>query len=242
MNESSHSDDWVASQLIRQAFIDRSAYKEGDVVGRQYRVHRVLGHGGYGVVYLVTHLNDNIIMALKTYLDEFMFEEAVKNQFLYEARAWVNLNSHPFIVQAHHVRWFDRRMFVAMDFVAGDENGLVTLRDHIEHHGRNIGDRRIGMWTIEFCHAMEHVQSRGMAAHRDIKPTNLLVDRELLKVSDFGLATPLANFKKPLDHPNTCNIVGLSEPGTDRRTCGTPGYIAPEVVRGAGATFQSDNP
>jgi hypothetical protein len=50
INESSNSENRAASQLIRQAFIDRSAYKEGDVVGRQYRVHRVLGQGGYGVV------------------------------------------------------------------------------------------------------------------------------------------------------------------------------------------------
>jgi len=192
INESSNSENGAASQLIRQAFIDRSAYKEGDVVGRQYRVRRVLGQGGYGVVYQVTHLSSNTIMALKTYLAEFMFEEAVKKQFEYEARAWVNLGSHPFIVQAHHVLWFDRRLFVAMDFVPGDENGLVTLRDYIKYHGRNVGDRRIGLWTIEFCHAMEHVQSRGIAAHRDIKPTNLMVDREFLKVSDFGLAAPIS--------------------------------------------------
>src|ERR1035437_9338545 len=119
MNESSNSENGAASQLIRQAFIDGSAYKEGDVIGRQYRVHRVLGHGGYGVVYLVSYL-DQTILALKTYLDEFMFEEAVKKQFEYEARAWVNLESHPFIVQAHHVKWADRRLFVAMDFIPGD--------------------------------------------------------------------------------------------------------------------------
>ncbi len=39
-----------------------------------------------------------------------------------------------------------------MEYIAPDEDGLVTLQDHIEYHGRNLTDRLISTWAIEFCH------------------------------------------------------------------------------------------
>ncbi len=241
MSDKSPANDWPAAQEIRQAFIARSAYREDDIIGRQYRVHQVLGRGGFGVVYLVRSIDDGEIYALKTYLDELIFEEIVKQQFHKEALIWVNLVSHPFIVKAHHVQQFDGRMFVAMDYIPADENGLVSVHDYIEHHGANIGDQMIGTWTIHFCHGMEHAQSRGIVAHRDIKPMNLLVGPgAFLKISDFGLVASLANSSK-LSMPEMRDAAGLTLFRTDgKQTCGTLGYMAPEILRGEGACLRSD--
>jgi len=141
---------------------------------------------------LVTSIEDDTVFALKTFRDKFIFEEEVKRQFEKEALIWVRLGWHPFIVQAHHVQYLDGRMFVAMDHVPGDENDLVSVYDHIVYHGTGISDHTIGTWTIQFCNGMEHAQSRGVKAHRDIKPMNLLVGiGGFLMISDFGLVASL---------------------------------------------------
>ncbi|MBU2213724.1 tetratricopeptide repeat protein, partial [Patescibacteria group bacterium] len=218
-----------------------AAYHNGDVIGRRYRVHRVLGKGGFGLVYLVTFIEDNTVFAFKTFRDEYIFEDAVKSQFKKEALIWLQLGMHPFIVQAHHIQYFDDRMFVAMDHVPGDENGLVSVHDHIVYHGKSISDHKIGTWIIQFCNGMEHAQSLGVIAHRDIKPTNLLVGtNSFLKISDFGLVASL-DVSTELSKQSVKPDQGLSLLRTDgKRTCGTPGYIAPEIFRGERAGVHSD--
>jgi serine/threonine protein kinase len=229
------------SERIRRVLSDQSAYSEGTVIARRYRVHRVLGRGGFGIVYLVTSLFDGAVFALKTYRDEFLFDENVQRSFEREALVWIGIGQHLFIVQAHHVVRSDNRMFVAMDFIAPDENGLVTLRDHIAHYGALLNPSMIGVWTIQFCHGMEHATTRGVNAHRDIKPINLLIDEgAFLKISDFGLVASLDKSAKLLD-PDLRDIFGLSlfRPGK-RSLCGTPGYMAPEIWDGHPAGVASD--
>lgn len=223
----------------RQAIIARSSYHPRDIIGRQYLVHRVLGRGGFGLVYLVSTVDDGTIYAVKTFLDEFMFDEDVKRNFEKEAQVWVHLGWNPFIVQAHEVRLLDGRMFVAMDFVAPDENGLVSLHDHIAFHGRRLGDTTIGNWAIQFCHGMEHALSRGIKAHRDIKPMNLLIGGGILRISDFGLVVALARSPKLPAH--LTRDPGLTIFQSDGQSCaGTPGYISPELMRSEGSGIHSD--
>lgn len=231
----------MAANDIRNGAIARATYEPGEVIGARYRVHRVLGRGAFGIVYLVRSVEDGTIYALKSILAEHIFEEAVTRLFEKEALIWVRLGWSPFIVQAHHVQYLDNRLFVAMEYVPPDEAGLVSVYDHIAYHANRIGDGRTGLWSIQFCHGMEHAVGHGVTAHRDIKPMNLLVDQAaILKVSDFGLVASM--------DASRAEFKGLRDPGhghtilrTDgKRACGTPGFIAPEVLRGDGAGLRSD--
>jgi len=226
---------------IRKGVIARATYEPGDVIGDRYRVHKVLGHGAFGIVYLVRSVEDDTIYALKTILAEHIFEEAVTGLFEKEALIWVRLGWSPFIVQAHRVQYLDGRLFVAMEYVPPDEVGLVSVYDHIAYHGNSIGDQRSGLWSIQFCHGMEHACAHGVTAHRDIKPMNLLVDQAaILKVSDFGLVASMDASTAPLKAVGSAGH-GQTILRTDgKRTCGTPGFIAPEVLRGEGAGLRSD--
>lgn len=126
-----------------------------------------------------------------------------------------------------------------MDYVPPDENGLVTLQDHIEHHGRNLTDRIIGVWAIEFCVGMMHAYAKGIKAHRDIKPANILLESgAFVKISDFGIAASLQTDNLPAQiHPS----FGLTSFRTQGKTLiGTLGYIAPEIYAGQSADIRSD--
>src|SRR5437868_6426704 len=102
----------MEAQRIRRDIAARATYEPGEVIGDRYRVHRVLGRGAFGIVYLVTSIEDGTIYALKTILKERTSEEAVTSLFEKEAVIWVRLGWNPFIVQAHHVQYLDNRLFV----------------------------------------------------------------------------------------------------------------------------------
>jgi serine/threonine protein kinase len=214
-------------------------YRKGEVIGGRYVVLGILGEGGYGLVYHVRNRDDGREVALKTFRDTYMFDPRVRLRFRSEALTWIAIGQHSFVLQAEAVHEFDSRLFVAMEYIRPDENGLVTLYDHIAFHGRNLNDRIIGVWSIEFCHGMKHAYGKGVKAHRDVKPQNILVgDGAFIKVSDFGLATSLEEAELPGAQLQSLGLSGFHAQG--RTMCGTLGYVAPEIFAGGTASECSD--
>ncbi len=224
-------------------------YKKGDVVNGKYEIHGVLGQGGFGIVYLIRMLNTGEAFAMKTFLDERMADLAAQEAFKKEALLWVNLEKHPCIVAAQWVEQVSGRLFVLMEHIAADSKGRVTLADHLVQPDRSLDTNQALEWGIQFCLGMEHSQSRGIKCHRDIKPGNILIAQgETLKISDFGLAVAAQSVWGAL-HRQTDSALRI---GADvgfhfsvietegKMTCGTPGYMAPEVYRGEGADIRSD--
>jgi serine/threonine protein kinase len=215
------------------------AYRQGERIGGRYTVVDVLGKGGFGVVYRVRDREDNRELALKTFRDEFILDPRVRSQFRQEALTWVALGRHSFILQAEAVHEFDGRLFVAMDYIAPDENGLITLQDHIEHYGPNLTDRMIGIWAVEFCHGMTHAYANGIKAHRDIKPANILLESGIfVKISDFGIAASLQISDLPAQLLSSFGLTTFRAQG--KTLIGTLGYIAPEIYAGQSADIRSD--
>ncbi|KAK6136432.1 hypothetical protein DH2020_029853 [Rehmannia glutinosa] len=115
---------------------------------------------------------------------------------------------HPNIVELHEVMASKTKIYFAMEFVRGGELFAKIAKGRLrEEVARNYFQQLIS--AIDFCH------SRGVY-HRDLKPENLLLDDEgYLKVTDFGLSA----FS---DH--------LRQDGLLHTTCGTPAYVAPEII------------
>lgn len=164
-----------------------SPYKKGDFIGEKYEVYRLLGRGGFGVVYLVYSHETKAVYALKTFLDEYLQDAETKKRFRQEASLWVDLDRHPFLVRAHFVDEIAGRLYIAMEYIAPDEKGLNTLEDFLQcRPPDNVQSLR---WAIQFCYGMEYAYSKGIRSHRDIKPANILISQgKTVKITDFGLA------------------------------------------------------
>jgi 5'-AMP-activated protein kinase catalytic alpha subunit len=124
----------------------------------------------------------------------------------------MRLVRHPNVVQLHEVMASKSKIYFAMEYVRGGELFARVARGRLkEDNARRYFHQLIG--AVDFCH------SRGVY-HRDLKPENLLVDEHgNLKVSDFGLSA-LRECQK--------------QDGLLHTTCGTPAYVAPEIINKKG--------
>lgn len=166
---------------------NRGVYRKGDFIGRDYEVFGVLGRGGFGVVYLVYSRQSGAVYAFKTFRDEYLADEAIRDRFRREAQIWVNLERHPYLVRAHFVDDVAGRLFIAMEYIAPGDEGLNSLEGYLRR--RPPGLAQSLRWAIQFCYGMEYAFSKGVRAHRDVKPANILISQDgTVKIADFGLA------------------------------------------------------
>ena len=221
-------------------------FKRGDVIGGTYEIHRLVGKGGFGEVYLARERESGIPCALKTIRTELLVDAASRDAFKREALLWANLELHPFILIARLVHEFSRRLFIGMDYIGPDAKGRVSLADHLASAPGPLSAAESLRWAIQFCRGMEHALQRGIKCHRDIKPANILITQDgTLKITDFGLALGIeAAWKEKTGSVVTekdDGSLGLSLFQADgKRICGTPGYIAPEIILGRQADVRSD--
>jgi tetratricopeptide (TPR) repeat protein len=204
-------------------------YKKGNVIGGKYEVHDVLGKGGFGVVYKVFDRGATSIFALKTFRDEYLKDEKTRKRFRKEASLWIDLERHPFLVQAHFVEEVEGRLYIAMEYIEPDEQGLNTLEGHLRQGTPDLAQSL--RWAIQFCHGMEYAYSKGIRCHRDIKPANIMIgDDETVRIADFGLAGVLgASEAVPgIRLSIQGGMVGLSGQTMEGTGFGTPTHMPPE--------------
>ena len=217
-------------------------YKVGDQIGGEFTVLGIFGgenQSGMGVVYLVDNRELPRPIVLKTY--QRNLDADASRRFVWEARAWINAGAHANIVQAHSVREIAGQLFVAAEYVEPDDEGRNNLTHFLNSNQMQLGT--ILTWATQFCHGMDYARSRGVFAHHDIKPDNLMISRTgSLKITDFGLAksVDLDTFlqSKERQFSEREKIISNTAAGS---AIGTLPYMAPEqFVNAKGVDHRSD--
>ena len=176
----------------------------------RWEIQKIL-EGGMGIIYVVYDQEWQLVFAAKTFRDEiFIRNPQIANRFKQEALAWINLDKHLNIVQARFLEPIEGKLYLFLEYAwGGDIDGLRTGigRIYMKKKGYPTSDlgSRIGTpyltedmpqvlrLAIQFCDGMTHALSKGIKAHRDIKPKNCLITADnVLKVTDFGLAKVVA--------------------------------------------------
>ncbi len=213
-----------------------AGFARGQLIGRKYEVLDILGVGGFGVVYLVNARESGSLYALKTFREEFLKDKGTRDMFLNEARLWIDLDRHPYLVRAHFVDELLGRLYIAMEYVA-PHDGVHSLDDYLK---RRLPSPVLALrWAIQFCRGMEYAYSRGVRCHRDIKPANILIGQDQsVKITDFGLAAALGASKilAEIELNVHGTVIGLScFAGEGGGGAGTPTHMPPEQFVDAGA-------
>lgn len=177
-----------------------------------YEIVRRVGAGAMGVVYAARDTNLQRDVALKL-LRWRPLTDIQRQRVLHEARALAKI-SHPNVVPVYEVGEHDDDIYIAMEYVEGET--LLHWQAREPSLAKLLAMYRQAGAGLAAAHAVGVV-------HRDFKPGNALVGRDdRLRVVDFGLAWVETGGGGPLG------------------AVGTPGYIAPELGRGAPATPASD--
>ncbi len=192
-----------------------------DELGRlaHYRIFRVLGEGGMGIVLHGEDVHLNRPVALKVIKPEFGQDSEMILRFDREARAMAQIKSEH-VVTIYQVGREKDTCFIAMELLDGESlDSLVERREKLAASET----MRIGR---EIAQALAAAHSAGLI-HRDIKPANVWLEGESrrVKLLDFGLARP-----QSIDHKLTNTGLIL----------GTPAYMAPEQARGMPLDARTD--
>jgi serine/threonine protein kinase len=186
------------------------------VLGR-YRLHRRVGSGGFGTVWMAHDERLERDVAVKI----LPRERVVGGRFEREARAAARL-AHPAIVTLYEAAIDDDGAYLVSELVRGP-----TLADLLEA-GR-LSDRDIVRIAIALCDALAHAHDEGVV-HRDVKPSNVLVPArpatrgQVAKLTDFGVA----------------RVIGGGALTRTGDVVGTAAYMAPEQAQGLEAGAPAD--
>eukprot|EP01018_Ginkgo_biloba_P016953 Gb_16900 [translate_table: standard] len=187
----------------------------------KYELGRLLGQGTFAKVYYARNLKTGESVAIKV-IDKTKIEKGGMMDQIKREISIMKLVRHPNIAKLYEVMASKSRVYFVLEYVRGGELFHKVAKGKLrEETARRYFQQMIS--AVDFCH------SRGVY-HRDLKPENLLVDGQgSLKVSDFGLSALPQQFRQD---------------GLLHTTCGTPAYVAPEVILrkgydGAGADVWS---
>ena len=200
---------------------------QGESFQRKYKLHEILGKGGFAAVYRATDIDIGRDVAIKILApsDEDGYSQGLAQRFEREARVIAGLQDPHTITMFEFGRSQDGLLYMVFEYVKGTDLSVMVKRNPIPEHT-----------TI---HIMEQVLQSLREAHaagilhRDIKPANILIyeymdDPHRAKLLDFGIAKPTGPGG---DGQNLTS---------DGAMIGTPRYMAPEQIYGAQLTPASD--
>ncbi len=191
----------------------------GKVIDKRYRVLKVIGEGGMGVVYQVSHVVMEKVMAMKVLRPELIKNERQVQRFQKEIRVLSKLSNIHTISVFDCGETDDGSLFIVMEYLQGYDLEWLLQKEKF------LPPRRAASIARQVCSSLKEAHSEGII-HRDIKPANIFLvhtgeKKDFVKVLDFGIAK-LAHDKRIEERLTEHNII-----------VGTPYYMAPEQASGS---------
>jgi serine/threonine protein kinase/Tfp pilus assembly protein PilF len=194
----------------------------GQIVFGRYKLIKVLGRGGMGIVWLARDQELERDVALKFLPDLMIQDRAAFDQLRRETKRCLEL-THPHIVRIHDFVHDERSGCISMEYIDGET--LSNLR--AEKGQRVFEPDEIGTWISQLCDALDYAHTRANVIHCDLKPANLMVNqRDDLKVTDFGIARSLSD--------------SVSRLTVEQGRSGTLIYMSPQQLNGERCTHLDD--
>ena len=204
-------------------------WHEGDLVANQYRIHRLIGQGGMGKVYLAQDEALDRPVALKRIPQEIILDVDARDDLRLEANRLLDL-AHDNIIRIH--TYSDDRTwpFFAMEYLEGQT--LKHLLRQRKREGRTFEAEELLVIVRQVGDGLAHAHARNVV-HRDLKPANLMLAKpvegdldpsDIIKITDFGISRVVAD--------STLRQTG--------KRSGTVPYMSPEQFRGEVSTPRSD--
>ena len=174
----------------------------------------VIGKGGFGRVWKVQSKKTKEIFALKE-MSKLKIIDKKSEKSINSERLFLTKLHHPFIINMHFAFQDSDNLYLVMDMLSGGD-----LRYHITKYKR-FSEEQTRFFIANMIHALRYIHDNNVI-HRDIKPENLVMDdKGYIRVTDFGIAKE-----------NNGN--------NSSESSGTPGYMAPEIIRGRNHSFAVD--
>jgi len=198
--------------------IEEKVYKaSGEIATKQYSKGRFLGKGGFARVYEFLNLDTKQISAGKVISKASLTKSRARQKLMSEIKIHRSLN-HTNIVKFEHFFEDSENVYILLELCTNQ-----TLSELIRRRKR-LTELEVQCYTFQVISALKYLHGHRVI-HRDIKLGNLFLSEKMeIKLGDFGLATK------------------LEFDGERKRTiCGTPNYIAPEILDGKfGHSYEVD--
>ncbi|CAH3038016.1 unnamed protein product [Porites lobata] len=184
---------------------------------KDFTLLRVIGRGSYAKVLLVELKKNKRIYAMKVVKKELVNDDEDIDWVQTEKHVFEQASNHPFLVGLHSCFQTASRLFFVIEFVSGGD-----LMYHMQRQ-RRLPEDHARFYSAEISCALNFLHEKGVI-YRDLKLDNVLLDSDgHVKLTDYGMCKE-----------------GLRPGDTTSTFCGTPNYIAPEILRGEDYGFSVD--
>ena len=189
-----------------------------------FTIIKELGKGNFGSVYLVTSKLTKKVYALKEIKRE-MYNDEQRLEVEKEIRLLKDLN-HPHVIKYFTSFIENENFYIVIEYING--GSLENLYKQVSSEGKLIREKMIWDYLIQTLSGLVYLHENKKIIHRDIKPDNLLLDKENgLKISDFGIS---AVYKNDVDDLIKCH----------QSHVGPIAFMAQEIAEGKEYDFKSD--
>ena len=201
-------DKEIISSYIKEYFNKNGIYPSTKI--KFYKYGRLLGKGAFGKVNLSLHVLTGRLVAIKSINKSKIISERQKSKIKIETSIMKTLSSSDYIVKMFETYETEKHICIVMEYIcAGDLLSYIRKRSKLTEPIAKYIFKQIIL-------GIQHIHNNRIV-HRDIKLDNILIDLDnKIKICDFGVSKRVNNNEKMFEQ------------------CGTPTYIAPEILKGKG--------
>ena len=204
-----------STKLQNNILPNSNSFSSKNILNRNnFKFLYVIGKGGFGKVWKIQSKKTKTIYALKE-MSKLKIIDKKSEKSINSEREFLSKLYHPFIVNMHYAFQDKQNLYLVMDILNGGD-----LRFHISRYHK-FSEEQTRFFIANIIYSLQYIHSNNVI-HRDIKPENLVLDEKgYVRITDFGIAKE-------------------NMPDNSSETSGTPGYMAPEVMKAKNHSFAVD--